>query len=398
MYIRYIRDWIQGSTSNTGNHWVQIAAWSANRANMTITDAASNVAYLKSCTSTDSGGSGRTIAQVTDGDTSSTRYFGGGVAGYTYVQVDLNGLFDVDFVQVWHYNVDNRTYFQHKIEVSQNGTDWIVAQQPECNVKEISTGTYYLLMQDITGAVTFRLAQTELQTAIANAVAKRGGSTPTFSTIPVIGNALPASILNEVRTSLEAVISLTHVSAVADQVVGPEWPQTRTDYHKLNSGYGTCNTGCTFTCAVSCNVYCGTSCATNCYTGCSTGCYTGCTGSCNTTCSASCGGSCSAGGACSGSACTSSCYANCKSNCSCIFSSSCGSGCSYRCSGSCTASCGGQCQGSCGSQCNSYCGALCTSSCGVACSTSCGNQCGALCGATCSKGCENSCTAFTNSL
>lgn len=398
MKVRYIRDYLQGSTSNAGNHWIQIAAWDVGRANMTITDGASNRALNKTATSTDSGGSGtRTVNQLGDGDIATGRYFGGAGVGRTYVLMDLGAIYDIDMIQVWHYYGDARTYFQHEIDVSTDGSTYTVIQQPECNVRESSSGTYYHTFDAFNaGDPFYRWKHQSIEDALIRAAGKKNITGYAFTAIPVIGSPVPAYVFNEIRAAVNVAINGNASVVNADSpILASGWQTHRSDYYRYNSGSGACKTNCTFTCSISCSSYCGSACNVQCSTACAGGCGSSCNANCAGGCSAACGGACSAGGACS-SDCNVSCVANCKSNCSCIFSGSCGSGCNYRCSGTCTASCGGACSGACSTACaGGTCGGACSNWCG-GCSTVCGTQCGALCGTTCAKGCENSCTGFSN--
>ena len=133
MQIRYIKDQLGGSIRDAGCYWVQIAAWDVDRSNNTLTNPLSNRCYNKSVTSTDSGGSGRTVAQIVDGDTSTARYYGGAANGYVSllkpnVTIDLGALYDIEFIQVWHYYGDGRIFFNHKVDFSVNGTTWYSLQ------------------------------------------------------------------------------------------------------------------------------------------------------------------------------------------------------------------------------------------------------------------------------
>ena len=102
--VRYIRDWINGSTSNTGNHWVEIEAYSGNF----------NVALGKSATS----------PILTDGAVASSPYYSQG-SGLKSVQVDLGEVYIVEVINVRHYYADGRTYHNTKTEVSADGVNWV---------------------------------------------------------------------------------------------------------------------------------------------------------------------------------------------------------------------------------------------------------------------------------
>lgn len=102
--VRYIRDWANGSTSNTGNHWVEIEAYSGGV----------NVALGKSATS----------PILTDGAVASSPYYSQG-SGLQSVQVDLGEVCIVEVINVRHYYADGRTYHNTKTEVSADGVNWV---------------------------------------------------------------------------------------------------------------------------------------------------------------------------------------------------------------------------------------------------------------------------------
>ena len=108
--IRYIRDYINGSTANTGNQWVEIKA---------NTQDGTNVALGKTPTSSVSLSN---IAYITDGIVSSS--YAGGDGGLAYVQIDLGGMYLIDNIQVWHYYIDGRTYYNTRTQVSHDGIKW----------------------------------------------------------------------------------------------------------------------------------------------------------------------------------------------------------------------------------------------------------------------------------
>lgn len=69
-------------------------------------------------------GASSTNAVLTDGVVTSNPYYGMG-AGLQSVTVTLPSVQDVSAVKVWHYYADNRTYYETKTEVSQDGTTWV---------------------------------------------------------------------------------------------------------------------------------------------------------------------------------------------------------------------------------------------------------------------------------
>lgn len=111
LQARYIRDWVNGSTSNGGNHWLEVRA---------VRDG-TNVSLGSPVTAS---ASGANLSKVTDGTTSNSGYASVTSAAPAWVQVDLGSIQEIDEIQVWHYNADGRTYFGTKTEVSNDGVNW----------------------------------------------------------------------------------------------------------------------------------------------------------------------------------------------------------------------------------------------------------------------------------
>lgn len=112
--VRYIRDWLNGSTANAGNHWVEIRAMAGgtNRAlNAPVTTNSTQLTNL---------------VRVTDGNIDSANYYGAEDGKLCNVQINLGAVYeDIDYIQVYHYSLDGRTYNATKTEVSEDGTNWV---------------------------------------------------------------------------------------------------------------------------------------------------------------------------------------------------------------------------------------------------------------------------------
>ncbi len=129
--VRYIRDSINGSSANTANHWSEIQAFErhsgVNRA-------------LSSNGSTISGSaeenSSYPYSRIIDGNLDSLIYATTATTGLQYVTIDLQAEYDIDTINVQHYNVDSRTYNETKTEVSLNNVDWVTIYDSAVN------GTY----------------------------------------------------------------------------------------------------------------------------------------------------------------------------------------------------------------------------------------------------------------
>lgn len=101
MPIRYIRESMNGSSANAGNHWVEIQAYNKHDVNVALGKSASS-------------------ALLTDGITATSPY-----SITDSVQVDLGEVMIVSYLKIWHYYGDGRTYKNIKTEVSADGVNWI---------------------------------------------------------------------------------------------------------------------------------------------------------------------------------------------------------------------------------------------------------------------------------
>ncbi len=109
--IRYIRDYINGSTANAGNHWVEIKANTQDGINIALGKVPTSNTVLTN------------KSYITDGVISSA-YSEGSGAGLSYVQIDLGAMYLIDNIQVWHYYPDLRTYYNTRTQVSHDGVKW----------------------------------------------------------------------------------------------------------------------------------------------------------------------------------------------------------------------------------------------------------------------------------
>jgi len=112
--VRYIKDYANGSTANSSSHWVEIQAFSYGKnvaLNKTIVKGAINPYPA-----------GNTIDLLLDGITTTTPYVHSNIG---YVLIDLEEVYDVQMIKVWHYWGDGRTYYDTKTQVSADGVNWI---------------------------------------------------------------------------------------------------------------------------------------------------------------------------------------------------------------------------------------------------------------------------------
>lgn len=113
--VRYVKDCINGSTANGGNHWVELQAVRNGQ----------NVAFEKTVSGSVAQSSSFPYSRITDGSLTSANYAQSGGAGLQCVTVDLTKTYDLDEITVWHYYADGRTYYNNTTYVSTNGSTWI---------------------------------------------------------------------------------------------------------------------------------------------------------------------------------------------------------------------------------------------------------------------------------
>jgi hypothetical protein len=120
--VRYIKDCINGSTANTGNHWVELQA---------IYNG-TNVAKGKTVTGNYSISSS---SYITDGDITTANYATAS-GGPACAIIDLGQAYNLDEIAVWHYWGDGRTYYSNATSVSSDNSNWttvISSLTPENN-------------------------------------------------------------------------------------------------------------------------------------------------------------------------------------------------------------------------------------------------------------------------
>ena len=106
--VRYIRDSINGSSANAYNHWVEIQAYD---------HVGNNVCFNKNA-KLGTGSYGKLL--VTDGSSTTSQY----IEGASNVTVDIGFVTNIERIKVWHYWGDGRTYNDHKVEISIDGSTW----------------------------------------------------------------------------------------------------------------------------------------------------------------------------------------------------------------------------------------------------------------------------------
>jgi hypothetical protein len=115
---RYVRDCLNGSTANAGSHWVEMQVF-VNGVNIAL-----GCDVISSGATTDA--TNRPVTRLTDGNTATDQYFE--VSADTegkWVGVDLGAYYNnLDSIKVWHYYSDGRTYYNKKVQVSNDKKTW----------------------------------------------------------------------------------------------------------------------------------------------------------------------------------------------------------------------------------------------------------------------------------
>lgn len=109
--VKYVRDYLNGSTSNTGNHWCEIEIYDESGINL-----ARGIMPTGNGAATD-------IGRLTDGNRSYDPYYSAD-SGEKWIQIELPKVTTLSKIHVWHYHGDTRQY-NTKLQISSNGVDWI---------------------------------------------------------------------------------------------------------------------------------------------------------------------------------------------------------------------------------------------------------------------------------
>jgi hypothetical protein len=118
LLVRYIRDWLNGSTDgNPNSHWVEIQAF--DRISGTNVALNKTVSFIPGAVIVGS------ASLVTNGDIATESYVYTTSPAISYTQIDLGSALDLGSIKVWHYYGDSRTYNNTKTEVSTDGATWV---------------------------------------------------------------------------------------------------------------------------------------------------------------------------------------------------------------------------------------------------------------------------------
>lgn len=114
--VRYIRDYLGGSTANLGNHWVEVQAIDKNNTNVALKKSVKTVPSYSD--------TNNPLNLITDGNYNDSSKYGQGRDSSSYIEIDLKTPSKLKEIKVWHYYSDGRSYYKTKTEVSEDGITW----------------------------------------------------------------------------------------------------------------------------------------------------------------------------------------------------------------------------------------------------------------------------------
>ena len=159
--FRYLRDWLNGSTVDSRNLWVNCII------NQRTVEGDVNIALDKDVAAFDQNGNSISVTNpevftngellIYPGDTNMVAIANDELplelsyvaidAGKHCLEIDLGEIYtDLTTINIWHYYHDGRK-FNHKIEVSSDGSSWFTIYDSEINgiYSEIASGKTYIL-------------------------------------------------------------------------------------------------------------------------------------------------------------------------------------------------------------------------------------------------------------
>lgn len=110
--VRYIRDYINGSDKDTLNHWAEIMVFQKGVNIAKGITPKSDVALTNAQYATDEIVDSSRVASAP--------------SGLHYLEIDFGEVkYDLEYIHLWHYYDDARTYNNHYVDVSEDGLLWV---------------------------------------------------------------------------------------------------------------------------------------------------------------------------------------------------------------------------------------------------------------------------------
>jgi hypothetical protein len=313
MEIRYIRNTIDGNSSNSENHWVQIAAWDYSRTNESLIDSNSNRAFSKQANGSTLENPSYPYSRITNGNIDTSDYSSSNSNGSQYIVIDMGDVYNIEFIQVWHYYADMRIYYQNCLEVSSDGTNWTTIQNPTGNMIENADGNSYILFyDDFDKQKIFLKERDTISDGLYNVESSRGLSHIAVNEAENVQSNYATAFYDSLgRFNITWNDLIQQGNVATDQNIEEIYGNIIKTQNNA-----TCNQGCSYSCADNCETVCHDSCGLGCGDNCSSGCGGNCTNSCGNVCSGGCGGTCS-------STCAGNCIGGCVTGCQGTCASSC---------------------------------------------------------------------------
>ena len=131
MLIRYLRVWSNGSSANSGNHWYKIRLYDQ-----------SGTLVSNGCAVSSNGVEEDSSTRPMTGITDESSWFWCGITNeecLIYCQIDLGSIQDINKIQSIQYYEDGRTYYNVKVEVSQDGENWVLIYSAKASGRDLQS-------------------------------------------------------------------------------------------------------------------------------------------------------------------------------------------------------------------------------------------------------------------
>lgn len=217
--VRYIRDWVNGNTVNAYANWVEIQAMQLS----------TNLALNKNVTASFTPSAG-ILSSITNGnfDTNDNVYTTS--SGPQNVVVDLGQIYDsIDYIQIWHYYGDNRTFHNSKTEISIDGVNWYTIFDSTNTGEYIETLNGHIIQINF-GNVANRITSTEKRMTTAE---QKITDSSIIST--VTSSDTYTTTINNINNSIDTINNTNIPNAIDTAVNANQWLCKR--YNIPNQGY-----------------------------------------------------------------------------------------------------------------------------------------------------------------
>lgn len=199
--FRYLRDIIETTETGQTNIWNQLV----------IMRSGVDIARGKVPTASSAVNTSYPLTNATDGSADSGARVTG--TGRQWLQIDLGKVYDdVDYMQVWHYYADARTY-KHEVQVSEDGVNWISLYDSEDNGSHMETSEGFMVLINAQKSVQ-HMASSIKQTAdsIESKVEKNG-------VISTINQSAEGIRIKAELLAIEGALSITDFKYADQEVI-----------------------------------------------------------------------------------------------------------------------------------------------------------------------------------